>query len=1064
MFHFEKKLGFGFMRLPYIWSEGAGKEIDFESVCKMVDYFIDQGYAYFDTAKPYLLGKSQNYFCDCVAKRHKRERFLLANKLPNNMPIDADLDSFFEEQLKDCGVNYFDFYLLHNVGRVVYEAYNKREIFDFLVNLKKKGKVRYIGFSFHDSADILENILKEHPEVDFVQLQLNYLDWNNPKIQSKACYEVARKYGKSIFVMEPLKGGAIANIPFECKKILQDELPGMSPAELGFKFVASLEGVKMILSGMSAISQVENNIDIFNRICTIGSEEQSVIDKIVDIYNKQKQIQCSACRYCEERCPVGIHISEMFALYNSYHSAYKEDMIALGRHKTMYKEMQGERPNKCVSCGRCENVCPQHLPVREHIREVADCFEETKNMYTVEKNVQIVIALLKKHNIRHLVLSPGARNVPFVHSVENDSFFKCYSYVDERGAAHFAMGMAQELQEPVLISCTSSTACCNYLPAITEAYYHGVPLVVLTSDRDPRREGQMEDLMIHQNGMYRDVCRKYVQLPTVNTSEDFVYCERLVNEALLELQHHGSGPVHINMPVYTNLSKFTDTLPEVRKICRHEIDKNEEEWNAQKVILESARKVMVIYGQTDTVSNDEVQLLERFVEKYNGVVIAEHMANVESEYVLNPYLLFEAMTPQCFPEELMPDLIITLGGRVSSKLKSLLRAHSNKFKHWRVNEDGDVVDVFNTLTDVFECSSLYFLKFFTEERNIIDLSYYNIWQEYMKKIIFPKLPFSNVSTICKVMERIPEESNLHLSVLNNIRIAQYFPRKQNVRVYANLGACGIEGAVSTFLGQASVTSRLSFLFVGDLSFFYDMNAVWNRYIRGNVRILMINNGGGAEFHLNFGTIMPDTVDQFVAASHDSSAKAWVESQGFIYISAKNEVELMDNLPRFVAEDSKAPIFFEVFTDRKIDGAIVRKIYEINRSEILATKKTAEYKAVTADQKISINYPQYPFPYDKLIGLGKKIVIYGAGNVGKIYYRQVAQNENCELVAWIDKNADKLVSLGMPVKPVSFLAEAEYDALVIAIKDSNVVEQVKKMLLEQGVAENKIVWSICELWT
>ena len=228
------------------------------------------------------------------------------------------------------------------------------------------------------------------------------------------------------------------------------------------------------------------------------------------------------------------------------------------------------------------------------------------------------------------------------------------------------------------------------------------------------------------------------------------------------------------------------------------------------------------------------------------------------------------------------------------------------------------------------------------------------------------------------------------------------------------------------------------------------------------RYMMINNGGGGEFHFTFGNIIPDTIDDFVAAAHDSSAKAWIEAQGFAYMSASSEEELEKQLPQFVSGNSDKPLFFEVFTNRSIDGATIRKIFALNHQEVLAPQKPAEYKKVVADRRLSANYPQYPFPYDKVIGLGKKIVIYGAGNVGKIYYQQVSKNESCEVVAWIDKNAERIASSGIPVEGLTALKDRDYDAVVIAIKDSEVVKQVKATLLQAGVAESKIVWSIVEL--
>lgn len=1060
---FGGRLGFGFMRLPYKFNEvTCEEEVDTDLVCKMVDEYIGKGYKYFETAKPYMWEKSEQVIKTCVADRYSRDRFLLADKLPFNLKAEEDLDKLFSGQLESCGVEYFDFYLLHNLNRRVFESYEKIGGFEFLNKVKNAGKARYVGFSFHGTPDLLEELLQKYPWVDFVQLQINYWDWESPHIQSRKCYEIARKHNKKIFVMEPVKGGKLADIPEEGLALLRAIRADITPVELALRYVNSLEGVELILSGMSSLKQVEENTALFKNTERLSEELLAATKKIAEMLDKKYEIACTSCEYCMEKCPAKISIPKFFSVYNSYRMAGSDDKTALSRHQLLIKAIEGGKISECYNCGLCESICPQHLHIRECLRKVNKCFEWNENIYTAIKSVQIIIALLKKFEIRNLVLSPGTRNIPFVHSVERDPYFRCYSVVDERSAAYFAMGMAQALGEPVVISCTSSSACCNYLSAITEAYYQGIPLVVLTGDRDPRREGQMEDQMIHQEGMYHDVCKKSVELPDVQSDEDFWYCERLVNEALLELNHHGTGPVHINVPVFKDLTRYTSRLPEVRAIKRHMACDMADLSKDKVQELLAASKVMVLYGQSRGADGKEAALLESFAKKYNAVIIAEHMANLDCKYVLNPFLLLDAAAPQGFPEELLPDIVITVGGRIASKVKGLLREHFDKFTHWDINDDGNVVDVFKCLTDIFECSSYQFFETFSNTEGKEELSYYHLWKKYVDSIRLPEIPYSNVIVIKKMLEEIPEGSILHLSVLNSIRISQFFALKRDIKVYANIGADGIDGAMSTFLGQAVVTNKLSFLIVGDLSFFYDMNSAWMRYIRSNVRILMVNNGGGGEFHFTFGNIIPDTIDDFVAASHNSSAKAWIESQGFEYMSAKNEAELEKQLPQFVSADSDKPIFFEVFTNRSIDGATIRKVFAKNREEVLAVQKPADYKVHSEDRGINTNYPKYPFPYDKVIGLGKRIVIYGAGNVGKIYYRQVSENENCQMIAWVDKNAEKMASSGIPAENPAVLKDREFDALVIAIKDSEVVKQVKATLLSEGIPESKIVWSIVEL--
>ena len=298
-------------------------------------------------------------------------------------------------------------------------------------------------------------------------------------------------------------------------------------------------------------------------------------------------------------------------------------------------------------------------------------------MYTTLKNYQIIISLLKQNNIRHLVLSAGTRNIPFVQSVENDPYFKCYSVVDERSAAYMALGISLRLNEPVVISCTSSTATCNYYPAIAEAYHQGGQLIVLTSDRNPALLDQREDQMINQVGMYGTFVKKAVNLPVVNTEEDFWHCQRLVNEAILATHYHGKGPVQINIPMidYASVCSAKECLT-ARMIKRITTESNDENWSDLSSTLVAKKRIMVICGQMNYVSPELNSLLSEFADKYKAVLIAEYMANIECEEAINPFLPFDThvMSLQKF-EEYKPDLVISLGTNVMSGIKGLLRAN-----------------------------------------------------------------------------------------------------------------------------------------------------------------------------------------------------------------------------------------------------------------------------------------------------------------------------------------------------------------------------------------------------
>lgn len=367
------KLGFGLMRLPLLDEDYT--HIDLDRVRKMVDTFMKAGGTYYDTAYVYHGGASEVAFRETVVKRYKRESYTITDKLPMFMIKDvAQMDSIFAEQLERCGVEYFDYYWFHALGKETYELSKKLKAFEFISRKKAQGKIRHIGFSFHDSAEVLETILTEHPEVEYVQLQINYLDWDDKSVQARECYEVAKKHGKPVIVMEPVKGGALANIPEKAGKLLSDREPELSVASWAIRFAATLENVMMVLSGMSNQEQMEDNLSYMKEFKPLSKEEMGEVFQAAQIIKETIAIPCTACKYCIDGCPKKICIPDYFALYNDLECFGKG---RLPRLQSEYKELSGEhgKASDCIGCGKCEQHCPQHLEIRTYLEKIAGVME-----------------------------------------------------------------------------------------------------------------------------------------------------------------------------------------------------------------------------------------------------------------------------------------------------------------------------------------------------------------------------------------------------------------------------------------------------------------------------------------------------------------------------------------------------------------------------------------------------------------------------------------------------------------------------------------------------------------
>ena len=561
-------------------------------------------------------------------------------------------------------------------------------------------------------------------------------------------------------------------------------------------------------------------------------------------------------------------------------------------------------------------------------------------MYTDIVGYQIVIALLKKYGIKHLVLSAGTRHTPFVRSVENDNFFECYSVVDERSASFFALGLIKELSVPVVICCTSGTSVSNYVSGMTEAFYKKLSLIAITSDRNNYYLYQQEEQCVPQANIFSGICKKSVNLPLVENKKDFWYCNRLVNEALLELNRNGGGPIHINVPVEEKLFSFTtEKLPDVTKI--NLIQKNDESfWKEKAIELSGYKRILVSYGQNESFTEGYTNNIEAFVRSYNAVFMVEHLSNLHCYGTVRPYNALRTKQAKIL-QELSPDIVVFVNGD-SVEIREWLKHTPTPYRFWNVREDGLVSDPLRCLTDLFESDADYFFEKMVQyaPKENVDNSYLKKWQAMCNDVELPEFAYSDIYVAGEFVKNVPDYALVHFANSNSVRLTQHFSINPNVTVMCNRGVNGIDGSLSAFIGQSYVHKGLSFLIIGDLSFFYDMNGLWNRYIRKNVRILLNNNGCGEIF---YGNKQQDqkTVGRHIAADHNTSAKGWVETLGFKYLSSKTKEEFDENLKIFFDESLNVPIFFEVFTDKYANINEAERFVQANRVvDLKSTVKNA----------------------------------------------------------------------------------------------------------------------------
>lgn len=575
---------------------------------------------------------------------------------------------------------------------------------------------------------------------------------------------------------------------------------------------------------------------------------------------------------------------------------------------------------------------------------------EKNKFYTNERNVQIVIALLKANGIKKVVASPGATNYTLVGSLQNDPWFEMYSSVDERSAAYIACGLAAESGEPVVITCTGSTASRNYMPGLTEAYYRKLPILAITSHQGTDRLGQLIYQNIDRRNVPNDIAKLSVELPVVKDARDEAFVTMEANKAILELRRNGGGPVHINMFTTYSRDFSVKELPAVRVMKRIQA------WDEMPVLPNG--KICVYVGSHVHFTPQQTEAIDCFCATHDAVVICDHTSGYYGKYSLLPTLAQMQKAKTLFETF---DLMVHIGEVSAATFAGSVPVN----EIWRVSEDGELRDPFKKLTTVFQMSELAFFKHYGNDKGnkhaAID-HYRAVFSEIYNNI--PELPFSNIWTASQLSARLPKGALFHISASNSRRCWNMFHLPEGVKCTSNVGCCGIDGCTSSMIGSSLASSnRLCYLVIGDLAFFYDLNSLGNKHIGSNIRILLINNAVGGEFKLSVHPCyaFSEEADKYMAAAGHYGAKSptlvkhYAEDLGFQYFSATNKEEFLSALESFTnPQITDKPMLLEVFTNHEDENEALRLMTSIvNEPQTIQNKVASALHSVIGEKGVSV---------------------------------------------------------------------------------------------------------------
>lgn len=576
--------------------------------------------------------------------------------------------------------------------------------------------------------------------------------------------------------------------------------------------------------------------------------------------------------------------------------------------------------------------------------------------YTSEINVQIVLALLKENGIKKVIVSPGATNESIVASMQYDPYFQMYSCVDERSAAYMACGMAAESKEPVVLSCTGATSSRNYLPGLTEAYYRHLPILAITSSMDNNKIGHLYPQCTDRRTPPADTIVSNYQIETIKDEDDKWDCIIKVNNAISDLKYNGGGPVHLNLITRGCMDYSIKELPTIRMIKR--IQKGMEYPSLVN------KKILLFIGAHQKWDPEEEESIDKFCQRYNTVALCDHTSNYKGQFRFLSALVATQENP--IDNDLFNcDILIHLGDLSGDYYTT---GAINTKEVWRIDLDGKIKDRFKKLTNVFVMTEKDFFNIYnamptTNSFNNPLPRFIQCYNDLLKRM--PTLPFSNIWIASQINKQLPSNSVLHLGILNTFRAWNFFEINKDILSYCNVGGFGIDGILSTMIGASLVnTSKTYYAILGDLAFFYDINSLGNRNIGNNVRIMVINNGRGVEFHTykHSASKFGEDTDKYISAAwHNGNqshtlVKSIAESLGYIYLTASNKIEFKDTYKSFLTPSSNKPIIFEVFTQKVDDADVLRLVRTINginmKSKI--TSKIKDVLGVKLTEKIKNN--------------------------------------------------------------------------------------------------------------